>query len=125
MNIRHTIQRARYADRTWRSSVPEKPVSALQAEIQAWADRYWAGEYWPPLANLARLLEESGEVARAINQGYGPKRIKPDEMPAELEQELGDLLFVLLCLANSTGADLQAGFEEALEKYRVRDEGKQ
>jgi NTP pyrophosphatase (non-canonical NTP hydrolase) len=105
--------------------VPQKPVTALQAEIQAWADRYWDGEYWPPLANLARLLEESGEVARAVNQVYGPKKIKADETPAGLEQELGDLLFVLLCLANSTGANLQAGFEDALETYRVRDEGGQ
>jgi NTP pyrophosphatase (non-canonical NTP hydrolase) len=125
MNTRHAIQQPRNADSTWRTNVPEKPVAALQAEIQAWANRYWAGAYWPPLANLARLMEESGEVARAINQGYGPKRIKPDEIPAGLEEEMGDLLFVLLCLANSTGADLQAGFEDALEKYRARDEGEQ
>jgi NTP pyrophosphatase (non-canonical NTP hydrolase) len=102
--------------------VPEKPVTSLQADIQSWADRYWAGEYWPPLANLARLTEEAGEVARAINQHHGPKRVKPEESPAEIQEELGDLLFVLLCLANSVNADLQSGFEHALEKYRVRDE---
>lgn len=102
--------------------MPDKPATSLQTEIQKWADRYWEGEYWPPLANLARLAEEAGEVARAVNQRYGPKRIKAGESPAELQGELGDLLFVLLCLANSTGVDLQAGFEDALEKYRTRDE---
>ena len=100
----------------------DKPVRLLQTEIQGWADRYWEGAYWPPLANLARLTEETGEVARAINQRYGPKKVKAAEPPTELEEELGDLLFVLLCLANSTGVDLQAGFDGALEKYRTRDE---
>lgn len=99
------------------------PLHDLQAQIQQWADRYWQGEYWPPLANLARLSEETGEVARAINQIYGPKNIKDTETAAELQEELGDLLFVLLCLANSTQVDLQEGFDGALEKYRVRDEG--
>ncbi len=101
----------------------EQPVTTLQQEIQAWADRYWQGEYWPPLANLARLVEETGEVARAINQHYGPKRIKDTESPAALQEELADLLFVLLCLANSTGVDLQAGFDDILAKYRTRDQG--
>ena len=99
-----------------------RPLEDLQAQIQDWADRYWQGTYWPPLANLARLTEETGEVARAVNQIYGPKNIKDSETAAELQEELGDLLFVLLCLANSTGVDLQAGFDGALEKYRVRDE---
>ena len=103
--------------------MPEQPLKALQQDVQQWADRYWQGEYWPPLANLARLIEETGEVARGINQGFGPKRVKTGEAPAELQEEMGDLLFVLLCLANGTGVDLQAGFESALEKYRIRDEG--
>jgi NTP pyrophosphatase (non-canonical NTP hydrolase) len=103
--------------------VTEHPIEDLQAQIQAWADRYWQGAYWPPLANLARLTEETGEVARAINQIHGPKNVKDSETAAALQEELGDLLFVLLCLANSTDIDLQAGFDGALEKYRVRDEG--
>lgn len=99
-----------------------KPVAVLQAEIGEWANRYWDGGYWPPLANLARLAEETGEVARAVNQRFGPKKIKATESPAEMQEEMGDLLFVLLCLANSVEVDLQAGFEAALEKYRIRDE---
>jgi NTP pyrophosphatase (non-canonical NTP hydrolase) len=99
------------------------PLSALQAEVEEWAGQYWGGEYWPPLANLARLTEEVGEIARAINQGYGPKRIKSDEAAAQLAGEMGDALFALLCLANSTNVDLQAAWDATLEKYRVRDEG--
>ncbi len=98
------------------------PLTALQAEVESWAGRYWGGEYWPPLANLARLAEEVGEIARAVNQAHGPKRIKADEAAAQLAEELGDALFVLLCLANSTNTDLQAAFDATLEKYRVRDE---
>jgi len=99
-----------------------EPLVALQATVTAWAERYWGGEYWPPLANLARLTEEVGEIARAINQAHGPKRIKTDEAAAQLAEEMGDALFVLLCLANSTNVDLQAAFDATLEKYRVRDE---
>lgn len=97
-------------------------TSTIQDAVQAWAERYWEGEYWPPLANLARLTEETGELARAINQQYGEKRVKSAQDAAEIEIELGDLLFVIGCIANSTGADLQRGFDSALEKYRVRDE---
>jgi NTP pyrophosphatase (non-canonical NTP hydrolase) len=99
-----------------------QPARELQREVQRWAERYWDGEYWSPLANLARLTEEAGEVARAINQNYGPKRVKDDETAAALGGELGDLLFVLLCMANSTGVDLHTAFAATLDKYRTRDE---
>lgn len=98
------------------------PLSALQATIRDWAERYWGGEYWPPLANLARLTEEVGEIARAVNQTHGSKRVKASEDPAALADELADALFALLCLANSVDADLHAAWEATLEKYRTRDE---
>src|SRR5687768_15550647 len=101
---------------------PGGPIYELQGEVQRWAERYWGGAYWPPHANLARLVEEVGEVARAVNQSHGPKRIKATEAAASLSAELGDTLFVLLCLANSLEVDLQAAFVATLEKYRVRDE---
>lgn len=102
--------------------VEDQPLRDVQDEVQRWADRYWNGEYWPPLANLARLVEETGEVARVVNQIHGPKRIKSDEVTADLELEFGDLVFVLAALANSLNVELQAGFDAAMEKYRVRDE---
>lgn len=98
------------------------PIRMLQDAVDRWAATHWDGEYWPPHANLARLTEEVGEIARAVNQGYGPKRVKQDEAVANLAAELADALFALLCIANSTSVDLQAAFDAALEKYRTRDE---
>lgn len=79
-----------------------------------------AGGYWPPLANLARLFEECGELARAVNQSHGPKVRKPGETAVEVQEELGDCLYVLLVLANSLGVDAGAGLEAALAKVRAR-----
>ncbi len=98
------------------------PITSLQHKVDEWAARYWGGEYWPPHANLARLAEEVGEIARAINQSYGPKRVKHGEVTSELGGELADALFALLCIANSTGVDLQREFDATLRKYQVRDE---
>jgi NTP pyrophosphatase (non-canonical NTP hydrolase) len=98
------------------------PLTALQASVAAWAAHYWDGVYWPPLANLARLTEEVGEVARAVNQSHGPKRVKAAETPSPAAGELADALFALLCLANSLNIDLQAAWDATLEKYRTRDE---
>jgi NTP pyrophosphatase (non-canonical NTP hydrolase) len=99
-----------------------RPLEELQQIVAGWAERHWNGEYWPPHANLARLTEEVGEIARAVNQRYGPKRVKQDETAAELGGELADALFALLCLANSTGVDLNAAFDATLKKYATRDE---
>ncbi|HEX6122995.1 MAG TPA: MazG nucleotide pyrophosphohydrolase domain-containing protein [Ktedonobacterales bacterium] len=88
--------------------------AAVDASIQA------LGGYWPPLANLARLFEECGELARAVNQVHGPKRVKPGEMRAALAEELGDALYTLLVLANSLDVDAQAALAGALDKARRR-----
>lgn len=101
---------------------PTSPLGQLQAQVDAWAAEHWGGEYWPPLANLARLVEEVGEAARLINQQHGPKRVKDTETHPELAVELGDILFTLLALGNSLDIDLQAGFDDALRKYQRRDE---
>ena len=80
------------------------------------------GGYWPPLANLARLFEECGELARAVNQTAGHKRVKAGEAPASAREELGDALYVLLVLANSLGVDAQDALADALAKARRRAE---
>lgn len=104
------------------SPSPLQPgMAGLQQRVQAWCDAEWGGEYWPPLGNLARLIEEVGEVARVINDRYGYKPKKAEEPAQELALELGDVLFTLIALANATGVDLDAGFDAVLEKYRQRD----
>ena len=73
---------------------------------------------------LARLTEETGEVAREYNHRFGAKRKKASEGEADLALEFGDVLFILVCMANQQGIDLDAAFAKTLEKYRVRDAGR-
>ena len=87
----------------------------VDASIQA------LGGYWPPLANLARLCEECGEVARVVNQLHGPKRRKANEAAPDAAEELGDALYTLLVLANSLGVDLDNALRDVLAKYATRD----
>jgi NTP pyrophosphatase (non-canonical NTP hydrolase) len=87
---------------------------AVDASIQA------LGGYWPPLAALARLFEEGGELARAINQMYGPKVVKPDESAASLNEELGDVLYITLALANDLGLDAAEALQGALARSQKR-----
>ncbi|HUG40530.1 MAG TPA: nucleotide pyrophosphohydrolase [Longimicrobiales bacterium] len=91
-----------------------------QAAVDAWISRFEDG-YWPPLANLARLVEEVGELARELNHRHGSKPRKPDEPATDLALELADILFVLIALANEQGIDLEEAFGRVLEKVRVRD----
>jgi NTP pyrophosphatase (non-canonical NTP hydrolase) len=91
-----------------------------QRAVDAWIGRFEEG-YWPPLSNLARLVEEVGELSRELNHRYGHKPKKPDEPAGDLALELADILFVVIVLANQQGIDLDAAFERVLDKYRVRD----
>jgi NTP pyrophosphatase (non-canonical NTP hydrolase) len=77
--------------------------------------------YWEPLSNLARLIEEVGEVARILNHEYGDKPKKPDEKPDDLSDELGDVLWSVICLANSQGVNLEDTIVRSIEKLTVRD----
>lgn len=99
-------------------------IADLQQRVQQWCDAEWGGQYWPPLGELARLVEEVGEVARLLNDRAGFKPKKPDEPEQDLTLELGDVLFTLIALANSTGVDLDAGFDAVMEKYQKRDAGR-
>jgi NTP pyrophosphatase (non-canonical NTP hydrolase) len=77
--------------------------------------------YWSPLSNVAHLVEEVGEVARVMNHLYGDKPKKSSESPDDLADELGDVLFTLVCIANAEGVDLQLQADKAIEKLTVRD----
>ena len=100
----------------------ETPVTLRDAQraVDEWIGQFEEG-YWPPLANLARLVEEVGELARELNHRYGHKPKKPGEPEQDLALELADILFVIVAIANEQKIDLQAAFEQVLEKYRVRD----
>jgi NTP pyrophosphatase (non-canonical NTP hydrolase) len=95
-------------------------LSEAQAAVDAWISRFEEG-YWPPLTNLARLTEEVGELAREMNHRFGHKTKRPDEAEQDLALELGDVLFVLLVIANQQGIDMEETLERVLEKYRSRD----
>ncbi len=95
-------------------------LKEIQREVDAWIGQFEEG-YWPPLVNLARLTEEVGELARLMNHRFGPKAKKAEEDDQELGEELGDVLFVLIAIANQQGIDLSESFRGVLEKYRIRD----
>ncbi len=91
-----------------------------QSRVHEWISQFEEG-YWPPLHNLARLMEEVGELARELNHLYGSKPKKPEEPDQDLALELADVLFVLLVIANEQGIDLDESLTRVLEKYRIRD----
>jgi NTP pyrophosphatase (non-canonical NTP hydrolase) len=95
-------------------------ISEAQQAVDAWIGQFDEG-YWPPLSNLARLIEEVGELARELNHRYGHKPRKSDEPDQDLALELGDILFVVIAIANEQKIDLEEAFARVLEKYRVRD----
>jgi len=96
------------------------PLTQAQQRVDAWISRYEEG-YFHPLTNLARLTEEVGELAREINHRYGQKTKKADEPDADLGMEMADILFVLICLANREGIDLQEAFDRMMHKVEHRD----
>lgn len=94
-------------------------IAEAQRAVDAWIRAH--GGYWEPLAQLARLTEEVGEVARELNHHYGPKQKKPTEPDRALADELGDLLYIVIATANTVGVDLDAALRASLEKYTERD----
>lgn len=87
--------------------------------VDAFISQFEEG-YFPPLLMLARLTEETGEVARVISHQNG-KKPKAGEAVGDLEMELADLLFVMICMANERGLSLERGFERMMHKIDKRD----
>ncbi len=77
--------------------------------------------YWSPLSILARLTEECGEFARLVNHLYGDKPKKNSDKEQELEEEMGDIVYTLICFANSNGVDLDKAIRKSIDKVVVRD----
>jgi NTP pyrophosphatase (non-canonical NTP hydrolase) len=78
--------------------------------------------YFSELTNLAQLVEEVGEVARILSRTYGDQSFKKSDENKELAEELSDVLFVLLCIANQTGVNLTEAFWQGMEKRTKRDQ---
>ncbi len=94
----------------------------VQRKVDAWIAAN--GGYWDEMSMLARLAEETGELAREYNHRFGMKKKKASEAEGDLASEMGDVLFILVCMANQQGIDLDAAFDGVLEKYRIRDAGR-
>jgi len=100
-----------------------KPLGDMQREVDAYISQFKEG-YFSPLAMLARLTEEVGELAREVNHVHGEKPKKKDEAESSIEMELGDVLFIVICFANALGIDLTEAHDKVMHKFRTRDEGR-
>jgi 3-phosphoshikimate 1-carboxyvinyltransferase len=96
------------------------PLSELSEEVDAWI-RQVGVRYFSPLTNMAILSEEVGEVARIMARRYGEQTEKESDRNRDLGEELSDVLFVVLCLANQTGTDLQQAWRERMRIKTTRD----
>lgn len=94
-------------------------LSDLQIRIDEFISIH--GGYWSPLSMLSAIMEELGEVAREINhlEGYKPKKGKKET--SKVAEELADLLFAIICLANNYNIDLNEELEKIIRKYSTRD----
>ncbi|MDD3481187.1 MAG: MazG nucleotide pyrophosphohydrolase domain-containing protein [Patescibacteria group bacterium] len=91
-----------------------------QENLDKWyKDNGW--EYWSPHEMLASLVEEVGELSRLVNHIYGPKKKKDTEAKQEMEGEIGDILYSVMCFANHEGIDLDKAIERSMGKVEKRD----
>ena len=95
-------------------------IKNLQLKVDNWIKNHGV-RYFNELTNMAQLTEEVGEVARIISRKYGEQSFKNSDKKVDLAGELSDVLFVLLCLANQTGVDLQKSFDDRLKIKAERD----
>ncbi len=94
-----------------------------QAQVDAWIKTYGV-RYFNELTNMAILTEEVGEVARLIARIYGEQSFKESDKQKDLADEMADVLWVLICLANQTGVDLTSAFQKNLQKKIERDKNR-
>jgi len=98
----------------------EITIQAAQQKVDNWIKTVGV-KYFSELTNLGILMEEVGELARILVRKYGDQSFKNKEGELELADEMADVLFVLICLANQTGVDLSTAFEKNIEKKTLRD----
>lgn len=101
----------------------DKTLKQMQDEVDGYITQFKTG-YFTPLGQMARLTEEVGELAREVNHYYGEKPKKASEEAKEIAEELGDLLFVTISMANSLDIDLTHSFNQVMEKFNQRDKNR-
>ena len=99
---------------------PEISIQQAQEIVDKWITTVGV-RYFSELTNLAILTEEVGELARIMSRKFGDQSFKAGENPEALSEEMADVLWVLICLANQTGVDLSQAFRKNLEKKTNRD----
>ena len=95
-------------------------IEEAQATVDKWIKQYGV-RYFNELTNMALLTEEIGEVARIMARTYGEQSFKESDNSKQLADELADVLWVLICIANQTGINLTPAFEKNIEKKTTRD----
>jgi NTP pyrophosphatase (non-canonical NTP hydrolase) len=95
-------------------------INDAQIIVDTWIKKHGV-RYFNELTNMALLVEEVGELSRIIARKFGEQSFKESDKNNSLEEEMADILFVLICLANQTGVDLNVALEKSLEKKTSRD----
>jgi NTP pyrophosphatase (non-canonical NTP hydrolase) len=95
-------------------------MAEMQQEVDQYISQFKEG-YFSPLSMMARMSEEVGELAREVNHQFGEKPKKADEADNSIEMELGDILFITICFANSLGIDLAEAHAKVMHKFATRD----
>jgi NTP pyrophosphatase (non-canonical NTP hydrolase) len=95
-------------------------IKEAQQQVDVWIKSHGV-RYFNELTNTAILMEEVGELARIMARKYGEQSSKDSDLEKDMADEMADILFVLMCLANQTGVDLTKAFEKNLEKKTKRD----
>jgi len=103
--------------------MPDLTIKEAQKIVDKWIKSVGV-RYFSELTNLAQLVEEVGEVARVISRTYGDQSFKKTDEGKDLADELADVLFVLICLANQTGVDLTDALQKNLDKKTKRDKNR-
>lgn len=99
---------------------PNFNTNQIQQRVDDYITQFKEG-YFSPLSLMARLSEETGKLAREVNHYYGEKPKKSTEKEKTIEAELGDIIFVLSCFANSLDIDLSEAFDSSMQKIETRD----
>lgn len=97
-------------------------LAEVQKKVDAWISVN--GGYWDEKSLMLRLAEETGELAREYNHHFGAKKKKKTEAENTIANEMGDVLFILVCMANQQGIDLSEALDGVLHKINARDQGR-